>query len=41
VEMIGIQDMFTQSGEADELLKLYGLTSNEIASAGRRAVKRI
>ncbi len=41
VEMIGIQDMFTQSGEADELLKLYGLTSNEIASAARRAVKRI
>ncbi len=41
VEMIGIQDMFTQSGEADELLKLYGLTSNEIVSAARRAVKRI
>ena len=40
VEMIGVQDMFTESGEADELLKLYGLTSNEIASAVRRAVKR-
>ena len=41
VEMIGVQDMFTESGEADELLKLYGLTSNEIASAARRAVKRL
>ncbi len=40
VEMVGVQDMFTESGEADELLKLYGLTSNEIASAARRAVER-
>lgn len=40
VEMVGVQDMFTESGEADELLKLYGLTSNEIASAARRAVDR-
>jgi transketolase len=41
VEMVGVQDMFTESGEADELLKLYGLTSNEIVSAARRAVKRL
>ena len=41
VEMIGVQDMFTESGEADELLKLYGLTSNEIATAARRVVKRL
>jgi transketolase len=40
VEMVGIQDIFTESGEADELLELYSLTSNEIASAARRAVKR-
>jgi len=40
VEMVGVQDIFTESGEADELLKLYGLTSNEIASAARRAVER-
>jgi transketolase len=40
VEMVGIRDVFTRSGEADELLRLYGLTSYEIASAAKRAVKR-
>jgi transketolase len=40
VEMVGVQDIFTESGEADELLKLYGLTGNEIASAARRVVER-
>ena len=40
VEMVGVPDLFTESGEADELLRLYGLTSREIASAARRAVTR-
>jgi transketolase len=40
VEMVGVPDLFTESGEADELLQLYGLTSREIASAARRAIAR-
>ena len=37
---IGVQDTFAQSGGADELLELYGLTSERIAAAARRVMSR-
>jgi len=40
VEMVGVPDIYTESGEAEELLHLYGLTAHEIAAAARRAVNR-
>lgn len=40
VEMIGIRDLFTESGRADELQQIYGLTSREVAVAARRVIKR-
>ena len=35
VKMIGVQDVFGQSGKPDELLKLYGMTAEDIAEAVR------
>ena len=35
VKRIGVQDMFGQSGKPDELLKLYGMTAEDIAEAVR------
>lgn len=40
VEMVGIQDRFGQSGKPAELLKEYGLTSNDIAAAAKKAIAR-
>lgn len=40
VEMVGIRDQFGQSGEADELLKYYHLTADDIVNAVRKAIKR-
>jgi transketolase len=40
VEMVGIGDLFTESGRADELQQIYGLTSKEVASAARRVLTR-
>jgi len=37
---IGVQDVFGESGEADELLTKYGLTANKIAEAAMGIVKR-
>lgn len=39
VEMVGIRDQFGQSGEADELLKYYHLTADDITEAARRVIK--
>ncbi len=36
---VGVQDVFGESGEADELLKKYGLTSEKIEESARRVVK--
>ncbi|MBU0625064.1 transketolase family protein [Patescibacteria group bacterium] len=40
IEFIGAQDRFGQSGEVNELLKEYGLTSDHIENAVRRTLKR-
>ena len=38
VAMIGVQDVFGQSGKPDELLETYGLTAEAIAEAVRKMV---
>jgi len=40
MEFIGIKDTFGTSGEPDELLVKFGLTSKEIAAAALTAVER-
>jgi len=40
VEMVGVKDVFAESGKHEELQKIYGLTSKEIRSAAKRAVER-
>ena len=37
---VGVQDVFGESGEADELLKKYGLTSEKIVQAANDVMKR-
>ena len=37
---VGVQDVFGESGEAEELLQKYGLTAEKIAEAARGVVKR-
>lgn len=36
---VGIKDLFGQSGKADELLKAYGLTADDLVSAVRKGIK--
>ena len=40
IEMVGIRDQFGQSGEADELLKYYHLTADDIVEAVKKVIKR-
>ncbi len=40
LEMVGVKDVFTESGTDVELQKIFGLTSNEIISAAKKVVKR-
>jgi transketolase len=40
VEMIGIYDSFGESGDPDELMQAYGLTSKEIYAAAKKALAR-
>jgi transketolase len=40
VERIGVQDKFGQSGEAEELLKAYGLDTENIVAAAQRVHRR-
>lgn len=40
MELIGVKDMFGQSGEPKELLQYYGLTQTHIAEAIRKAAGR-
>ena len=37
---VGVQDVFGESGEADELLRKYGLTAENIADAAHTVMKR-
>ena len=40
IEFIGVQDVFGESGEPDELAAKYGLAGPSIADAARRAIAR-
>src|SRR5438093_13109077 len=40
VEIVGIEDVFGESGEACELMDKYGLTAADVVEAARRARKR-
>jgi transketolase len=40
IEFIGLQDVFAESGEPDELAEAYGLAGKSIASAALRVLKR-
>ena len=40
LEMVGVKDMFGQSGGSSELMEIMGLTQSDICEAARRAVGR-
>lgn len=40
MERVGVKDTFGESGDGDELLKKYGLTSENIAEAAKKAISR-
>jgi transketolase len=40
MKMIGIQDTFGQSGNPDELMKQYGLTSSDIVKAAKEVIEK-
>lgn len=40
VEMVGVEDVFGESGEAEELIKKFHLAPEDIALAAERAIKR-
>jgi transketolase len=40
IAMVGVQDVFGESGEAEELLQKYGLTAEAIVDAAHAVVKR-
>lgn len=40
MEFIGVQDRFGESGDPKELFKLFGLTSDDIVKAAKKAVSR-
>lgn len=40
IEMVGVEDVFGESGDADELLEKYGLTAAKVVEAAKRVMKR-
>ncbi len=40
IQMVGIRDVFGQSGEAEELIKEYNLTSKDIVEAVKEVIER-
>src|SRR5438093_11099719 len=40
IAMIGVQDVFGESGEAEELLRKYGLTAEKIVDGAHDVMKR-
>jgi transketolase len=40
VEFVGVKDTFGGSGKPDELMKFFGLTSNDVKAAVKRAIGR-
>jgi len=39
IAMVGVQDVFGESGEAEELLRKYGLTAEKIVDAVHSVMK--
>ena len=40
VEMIGVKDVFVESGSPSDLMKLYGLTADDVVNAVKRVLQR-
>ena len=40
MEIIGVQDRFGESGEPNELLEKFGLTSKNVIESAKRAIKK-
>ena len=40
MEMIGVQDRFGESAQADEMLELMGITHKDIANACQKVLTR-
>jgi transketolase len=40
LEIVGLQDIFAESGKTEELLEKYGLAASDIAAAAKRAMAR-
>ncbi|MFH1461014.1 MAG: transketolase family protein [Patescibacteria group bacterium] len=40
IEMIGVQDRFGESGQPEELMKVFGLTAEDIKKAVKKVIKR-
>jgi len=40
IEMVGVRDVFTLSGSPDVLFREYGLSTESLVSASRRALSR-
>ena len=40
IEMIGVQDRFGESGEPEDLMKVFGLTAEDIKKAVKKVLKR-
>ena len=40
LERVGVRDTFGESGDGDELLDKYGLSSEHLTDAARRAISR-
>jgi transketolase len=41
MERVGVQDAFGTSGEPEQLMERYGLTSPHIVAAARRVLQRL
>jgi transketolase len=40
IEFIGVKDRFGESGDPDDLFKIFELTSSDIVKAAKKAIKR-
>ena len=40
LEMVGVSDIFGQSGSSSDLMHVMGLTANDIVEAARRSISR-
>ena len=40
LEMVGVADIFGQSGDSSDLMNIMGLTANDIVAAAHRSISR-